>query len=272
VFGIIGIYLATLCSFWRLITRQDFMPVTPLAVILGTGALVHFANVIIAPNFRIGTRRFPGWLVPGAVAVIALLSCIGVTKPLWHPATAREFARLRAVLTLTRPGEFVMDSKGETIFRQRCIRAVLEPVTLERIEHHQLIDDVEERCIATRTCLVCTGPRLRVLPAHGRDFISRNFVPVLGGLRVAGCVLHSAAPNSPLHFNVAIPAEYDLIAHKQIVTGLLDGSECRGARFLEPGEHTFVPDGQVSPVELVWARAVENDYFPSKKALEGEIF
>ncbi|MBV9009288.1 MAG: hypothetical protein JO354_09010, partial [Verrucomicrobia bacterium] len=272
VFAVVAVYLATLCSFWRLITRQDFMPVTPLAIILCTGALVHFAGIVLGADVRIANRRAREWWIPAAVAALTAASCAIVTRPLWHPATAREFARLRAVLTLTRPDEFVMDSKGEAIFRQRCIRAVLEPVTLERIQRHELIDDVEERCIATRTCLVVTGPRLRVLPAHGREFISRNFIPVLGGLRVAGGLLHAAAANTPvLHFTVRIPAEYDLVAHKKTVAGILDGTECHGARFLESGEHTFVPGASVSPVQFVWARAVENHYFPSEKVLAADV-
>ena len=63
--------------------------------------------------------------------------------------TQREREILAEVLRLTRPGEFVMDFKGECVFRQRAYFYVLEPLTFVRLRRGLIVDNVAERLVKT---------------------------------------------------------------------------------------------------------------------------
>ncbi len=50
-----------------------------------------------------------------------------------------------------------------------------------------------------------------------------------------------------------IPASYEIIGRDSQVTGLLDGTPDEGARFLQPGKHTFVQTSAGQGLALLWA-------------------
>ena len=180
IFIICGFYITALYSFWTLMTRQDYLPYHPLA-------FVFFAAAVLA---ICDSEKFRSWLPsrlrriswPVWLTILGLLVTF-LSRPFWINGAKTETELLRDVLVLTEPGDFVFDCKGETVFRQRCFRPVLEPVMFERLQRKMIVDDVAQRCVETRTCLAAPTGRM---PWQARDFISQNYLPVKGFVRVAG--------------------------------------------------------------------------------------
>ena len=231
VFLICGFYITALYSFWTLMTRQDYLPYHPLA-------FVFFAAAVLA---ICDSEKFRSWLPPRLrrvswpvwLTVLGLLVTL-LSRPFWINGAKAETELLRDVLALTEPGDFVFDCKGETIFRQRCSRAVLEPVTFERLQRQMIPDDVAQRCVETRTCLAAPTGRM---PWQARDFISKNYLPVKGFVRVAGGYLkESTTQSGALEFESVIPASYKLVAREGNVEGLLDGESLQRRAIFESGE------------------------------------
>jgi len=61
---------------------------------------------------------------------------------------------LAEVLRLTRPGEPVMDTRYDSVFRPRPTRLLLEDITLYRLRTGSMTDDIRQRMIATATPVV----------------------------------------------------------------------------------------------------------------------
>jgi len=68
-----------------------------------------------------------------------------------------------------------------------------------------------------------------------------------------------------MDFDVVIPASYEIIARGVQVRGLLDATPYQGARFLEPGRHTFVQKSPAKTLVLLWAQAVDRNFTPFRK-------
>jgi hypothetical protein len=270
LFLICGFYLSALYGLWALRTPQDYLPYHPLAFVFCAAALLAISHRLDTYNLAVTQilRRLP---VPAFVALLFLAVSLG-TKPFWKDTAKIETNLLRSVLTLTNPGDYVFDCKGETVFRQRCCRSVLETITLKRIRRRTIPENIARRCVETRTCVAVMGDRT---PSDTRIFVRRNYLPVERNvvqsnyfpvdheLRVAGEFLKPAQPKSSrMDFNVVIPARYEIIAPDGHVTGLLDGTPYEGARFLEPGKHTFVQTSGGQNLALLWAQAADRHFTP----------
>jgi hypothetical protein len=175
-----------------------------------------------------------------------------VTKPFWNDSSSEETDLLQDILTITNPGDYVFDCYGETVFRQRCCRPVLETITLKGIRRRIIPNTLAQDCVETHTCVAVMmkgrtplGTKMFVRQNYipvDREFVSRNYSWPDRELRVAGAFLKPAQPNSKrIDFDVVIPAVYEIIAPDRRVTGLLDGTPYTGARFLERGKHTCLP-------------------------------
>src|SRR5437588_2491071 len=261
VFLICGFYVPALWSFWNLLTRQDFLPYYPLAFVLCSGALLAVSRSLAGYDLRVtqSLRRVP---LPAFIALIEFF--IGmVTHPFWIDGARIETDLLRGVLKLTDPGDYVLDCKGETIFRQRCFRPVTESVTLERLRRGLMADNAAERCIATHTGVAVMMGRM---PARARAFVWGNYIPVGDNILVAGRFLWPSSTDSTrMDFHVVIPAPYKIIARDDVpVRGTLDGIPYDGARFLAPGKHTFVQTSPGATLVLLWAQAVDRNFIPLK--------
>jgi len=262
VFVICGFYLPALHSFWNLITRQDYLPYYPLAFVMCSGGLLALSRRVEGHDLRIAQclRRFSLPAFIGLIEVVLVL----VTRPFWIDGGRIETNLLRGVLKLTDPGDYVLDCKGETIFRQRCFRPVTESIMLERLMRGLVRDNAAERCVETRTCVAVMKGRM---PIRARQFIWENYIPVGDDLRVAGRLLQrSSADSTRLEFEVVIPAAYKIIASDAPVTGTLDAIPYDGARFLAPGKHTFVQTSPAATLLLLWAQAVDRNFVPLKFA------
>jgi Dolichyl-phosphate-mannose-protein mannosyltransferase len=260
IFLVCGFYEPALYSFWNLLTRQDELPYYPLGFVLVSGGLLAISPYFARYHPRIGRylRRIP---LPAFVALLELLLLIA-SRPFWIDRARLETGLLRGVLKLTDPGDFVLDCKGETIFRQRCFWPVTESIMLERLARRLVVDNAAERAVETRACVAAMKGRM---PFYARKFIWQNYISVGNDLRVAGRFLRpSATDGSRLEFEVVIPASYKIIARDGPVTGMLDGTPYEGARFLEPGQHTFVQTSSRTQLAALWARAVDRNFLPEK--------
>ena len=260
IFLICGFYALALYSFWNLLTRQDDLPYYPLTFVLVSGGLLAISRYFARYDSRVGRylRRIP---LPAFVALLYLVLLIA-SRPFWIDRARLETGLLRGVLKLTGPGDFVLDCKGETIFRQRCFWPVTESIMLERIARRLVPDNAAARAVETRACIAAMKGRM---PLRTKQFIWKNYIHVGDDLRVVGRFLRpSATDGSRLEFEVVIPASYKIIARDGPVTGTLDGTPYDGARFLAPGVHTFVQTSSRTQLAALWARAVDRNFLPEK--------
>ena len=260
IFLICGFYVLALRSFWKILMRQDYLPFYPLAFVFISGILLAFSSHLARSDLRASNylRRVP---LPAFVA-LAEFFLVLATPRFWINSPQVEANLLRSVLRLTDPGDYVLDCKGETIFRQRCFWPVMESITLERLNRGLLADDAAERAVETHTCVAVMMGRM---PRKAEQFIWENYIPVGNDLEVAGRFLKSSATdNRRMDFAVVIPASYEIVAPDGPVEGMLDGKPYDGARFLAPGEHTFVQTSSRTQLALLWAKAVARNFIPVK--------
>lgn len=261
VFLAAGLYFAAVHTVWPIFTAQDHLPFYPLFIILLTPVILAAPSFLTPPegSFRPGRPRF-GVLAAVLVAVVEV-GYLLTAVPLRHNGGDNEAALLTEVLRLTRPGEPVMDLKGETVYRPRPFYYVLETITRERMRRGLIADDIPERLIATRTRVTVTD--VGGFPTRGRQFIEQHYLPV-GRLRVVGQILGPSVTDGmhPFTFDVPIPAAYSIVSETGGAAGVLDGRPYEGVRFLDRGRHEFRPSSGTGRFALVWARAVEKGYSP----------
>ena len=198
-----------------------------------------------------------------AIAVLAEIGVLFAGQPIWKDRTVNEINLIRGVLTLTEPNDYVLDCKGETIFRRRCFRPLLERITRKAIKRGIIADDAPQRCVETRTCVVATF--FDRYSDSTREFIERAYLPVTKYLRVAGAVLKSSPGDSHrFQFEVTIPATYKIISRAGEEVGLLDGAPYSSGRFLSEGPHIFESTASSNELVLLCAQAVDRHFRPLK--------
>lgn len=255
IFLTYGLAVLALCGFWPLVTRQDFLPLIPLLIVIATGFLLD------APFQTQPGVRSPLTLVLVIVAMVEIVTLVAKEKP-WHQHVLPESRLLADVLQLTRPGETIMDLKGETVFRSRPFYYVLEGVTRKRIELGMIKDSIPEDIVRTQTAVA--APDSMFFPSRGRDFLNRNFLPV-GQLRVAGQMLaaQNMQANGEIFFDIRIPTSYAMMSESGAAAGWLDGTPYRGPRRLGVGQHVFRASAPVNGrLAVLWAPAIERGYSP----------
>jgi hypothetical protein len=239
-------YLAALYGYWPLFTRQDLLPVIPF-VGLGFAALLSMLALRARGVPAIALR----WAVP-ALIVAELASLMSGNPGSKNITIEAHREKLESILSLTKPGEFVMDAKGESIFRKRPIYWVLEGITLERMRKGSIVDDIPEKLAETGTAVVVIDR----LPQRALDFVQRNYLPAMLNLSVAGQRFAGSAADTPVRFTVEIEAEYAIVGPDGALQGELDGSMYAGPRRLGRGEHEFRSQ-RPGTFALVWAPALE---------------
>lgn len=259
IFLVCASYLLALRVFWPPISRSEW-PFYPLAFVICSGALLALSEKLARQRWRI-CQIFRFAPLPALVAVTELFLLIR-TRTFWKDNTRRQTDLLRDILTLTEPADYVLDCKGETVFRQRCFRPILEGITIGAIQLGIIVDNSAQRCIETRTCVVSTLMIGRYSASTG-EFLERNYLPVTDTLRVAGVILKPSPEN--LHrfdFEVVIPTSYKIISGDAIVSGTVDETRYDGGRFLAPGRHTFETTSTSNQLVLLWTQAVERHFTP----------
>ena len=250
------LYITALQCFWPLVTRQDDLPFYPLAAIFWALIIPH-GSEWIGRRFENRAAGFPPWGGPLAAGLIEICWLTHVDKP-WSGHSQPHYHLLQEVLWLTKPGDYLMDLKGETVFRPRPYYYALERITRTRIIMGLLPDAIPERLRETRTCVVVSDNNH--FPTRAREFMNTNYIGS-GYLRVAGMFLNSASPDNPqISFEIAIAADYAVVTPKGLSKGLLDGQLCKSRQFLAPGEHSFLPAEGEAQTAVVWADAVEKNF------------
>ncbi len=250
LFGAV-IYASGLVGFWSgltPLTDQDWLPWMPLAMVLLAGGL--------------GT-----W---PALAVLAFLLVGVVRDPVDNTPAPGKYERFLAnVLKLTGPDDYVMDAKGEAIYRRRPYFFVLETQTRRKLIAGDLPDDIPERLVATRTAVTRTNR----LPDRAEAFVEAHYLRVGRGTSVLGQDLFSSELEPTRYeFEVGVPERYVIVGKNGPVTGELDGTPLKNARELTAGRHIFIRSSPAQPIALFWARAAEKGFsaFAARDLERGE--
>ncbi|HKO56137.1 MAG TPA: hypothetical protein VJ276_09675 [Thermoanaerobaculia bacterium] len=225
------VYTATVVCFWNLITPRDFLPILPVVAILASRlprpALIATATIMLASLYYYAER--------------------------FENRTREHITMMNQVLHLTRPGEPLMDLKGETIYRRRPYYYVFEAITREAIDRALIADTIPEDIVRARCYVVqANGP---FFPKRGGEFMDRHFVDV-GRLRAAGAWVGGYD-----EFEIAVPGPYVVLGEGGEVRGLLDGTPYTGARELQAGEHHFMPEKK-ERLAVLWAPAYARGFSP----------
>jgi hypothetical protein len=243
-----GFYALLLNGFSPIVSPQDWLPLYALLAMFAVAGAVALEK-------RASGARVASWLV--GVAALEIAATVYVVRP-WRDGTLAQRALVAEVLRLTRPADFVMDVKGEMLFRRRAYYPVLEDVTLARIRNGDVPDDIADRLVATRT-YVAVNDNER-FPPGGRRFLLGNYLPV-GALRVAGKLLVvNAAGRS--EFTLSLPGRYVVLSPTNAPLGTLDGRPMIGARQLDAGSHTVEGAVPGLPLALLWADAADRGLSP----------
>ena len=236
------VFTSSVACLWVLISPRDFVPVMPIVAILAIPGLQ-----------RMGMRHvsFTGAYI---VVTAAFLGFITYYADSFENKTDEHITMMRQVLGLTRPGEPLIDYKGETIYRRRPFYYILEHITREQFERDWIPDTIERDVVAAR-CHVAQADG-RFWPAAGRRFLQQNFLD-MGRLRASGQWLTEDGG-----FTIAVPGEYVIVEYDGEAHGELDGTPYRGARYLPPGPHRFVHSVGPRRLAALWAPAWNRGYSP----------
>ena len=161
---------------------------------------------------------------------------------------------LDQVLQLTRPGEPLMDLKGETVYRRRPYYYIFEAIGRRVMQRHMIPDDVPEAIVKAR-CYVtqADGP---FFSARTRRFLREQFLD-MGRLRAAGSLIRDDGT-----FTIAVPGDYVVINHAGEAAGTLDGAGYTGPRSLAAGPHRFDRATSGDRVAVLWAPAFRRGFSP----------
>jgi hypothetical protein len=187
--------------------------------------------------------------------------------------TQAAVARIAEALRLTDPGDYLMDAKGDNIFRPRPYYYVLETLTRQRLQRGLLPDDLSQHLIQTRTAVVDESPRMT--PAALR-FVRENYIPISRGFAVTHLAALGRTLSNPVagevSFEIVIPERYSCVGPNGPVTGILDGTVWNCPRWLTAGSHVFQPAAENHPLSVIWARALERGFspFPKVKLAKGK--
>jgi hypothetical protein len=237
-------YYITLKSYWPIVTKEDYVVSDPLF----TGIL---ASVVV--NLPDLWPRVAGWLrfiAPGTIAFVGL-GLILMSESPFQDRTKNKISMVATALRLTEPSDYVMDSKGETIYRKRPFYYVLEGMTGRRMKAGMIEDTIPEQLVETETPLAT----VRRMPSAAAEFIRKNYLPIAFRLSVLGQIL--TAQNETFGFDIAVPSVYSVLDESGSFEGTLDGKNIAGPVRVEAGHHEIRRTAGTGRVALLWARAAE---------------
>lgn len=255
-----GLYLALLESFWPLITKQDFLPSTPLvALAVVAGVQWALARLERARPLLVAARA--GVFALAAMCAIDIFAVCRTQVP-WRNWNQAEDQILRETLRATRPGEPIMDIQGETVFRPRPFYYILENLTEARLADGLLSDHIARDIIRTRTHFAAADSKY--FPLLGRRFLNEHFLK-FGVLRVLGTKLENGGDSSDVErtFHVCYPERFAIVATGAPAAGMLDGARYLAPIQLSAGVHRYRPGQGERNDAVVWATAIERNLLDS---------
>jgi hypothetical protein len=248
----VSVFFPLLHGVWMVMTQQDYVPWYPLVFVLTIPALFAVFDWI-------GSRT-RGWLPPALLALVLVggeaFSFFKSTKFVTVQNSLIE--EIDEVLALTRPGEVIMDSKGETIFRERAFYYVLETLTKRRMADGLIKDEIVENMVSKHVAVLDNAEGRLTEPAQ--KFFAENYVKV-GELWVAGKRL-TPDKNGDCTFEVGVELPYTVTDPKSQVSGTLDGLPIDGPRTMKTGQHQIHLTTYNKNIALLWARAAGLGFSP----------
>lgn len=240
LFLTVVIYFLSLFGFWPIVTRQNFLPV------------YFLIGMLVIDKLLVWLKK-KGFSLVKTFILLSLIetAVIFVYAPPWENETKGLIEEIAEVLKLTNKDDWVLDQKGETVYRKRPYYYALESFTRERLSRGILPDNISDELIAKR-CYVVTNENLSKFPPDARRFMEENYIPV-GYMRAAGKYLE---PGRISRFELRVPGVYAIIADDVEMKGILDGVEYTGPCFLDAGTHEFISKNPKAKPILIWSQAV----------------
>ena len=219
----LAVYAITLPALGVPISPRDFLPFMPLA-----------AMFVAAKITRVRTY---------AILALAFVAALWYYADRFENRTDWHTTMLDQALRLSRPGEMIIDVKGETIFRRRPFYFVFENITRAQMARGIIRDTVDEDVIRTRTHVAqADGP---MWPPLARAFLSENFLD-MGRLRASGQWLRDDGS-----FTIAVPGEYVIVSERGAVSP---------AREYAAGRYRFATHNE--KLAVMWAPAFRRGHSP----------
>lgn len=235
---------------WTMITPQDYLPYSPVPVL----GLAFLAATLLP---RLAPWRFVSTVVLLGIGA-KLAVAMSPKHAVGHLTNRERIEEMAAVLRLAKPGEYVMDAKGESIFRPRPYYYVIETFTRQRLALGLLPEILPARLAETHTAIVF-GTLL--VPKLSRAFLAENYLDI-GPLSVAGKLLERPFAEPHLSVEVRIPQSYRVVSDRPGLAGTIDGLPLADAHWLEAGRHEIELTKSEGRLALVWSRAIEDGWSP----------
>ncbi len=230
-----GVFFVLVGGVWPVVGPRDFLPLMPLGAIF-------FAAFVARSR-----RAVPAFAAASALCLIAL----AYYADRFENRTDEHITMMDQVLRLTRPGELLMDYKGETIYRKRPFYFAFELNTRTQMARGIIPDTIAADMIRTRTYVAQADGAM--WPPRARAFLNTHFLN-LGRLRAAGQFVREDGT-----FTIAVPGEYVVVSERGEARGALDGAPYRGARVLPAGAHRWSGEPGVA---VLWAPAFRRGHSP----------
>jgi MFS family permease len=237
-------FFLTTQSFWPILSQRDYLAVMPLMAMFIVAYLISRGPRVVA------------MLAPAVLTILFAAFLFRYTNG-FRDRAGEQIAAMREVLALTRPGDCVMDLKGETVYRPRPFYYALETIARTAISRQLIADTIPEAVISGRCHLA--GADALFFPPRARTFLTNHFLD-LGALRASGQWIRSDGS-----FSVAVPGRYVMAGRNGLVRGVLDGAPIGGAVSLDAGNHRFIRATAGERVACFWAVAFERGYSPFQR-------
>jgi hypothetical protein len=244
----VGLYPLLLLGGWPVVTRQDFLPYYPLL-------FVCLAPLVVSLWKRLPRPITSSPLAGSICFAILLLVEVGCNADILFRKRSPDpisADRIGEVLRLTKPGETVLDPKGDVVLRPRPIYDVLELFTIAQYRGRVLADQIPEQLIAHHTMVAVRSDRY---PERTRRFLQKNFI-WSGRLLIAGFAIPENAGGS-FQFHLSLGGTYVFLSNGHLLSGKLNGVSIRGKADMQPGFFEFIPDAADQPVTIEWERAYQ---------------
>jgi len=236
------IYLLLLLGFAPESRKQTFLVVTPL---------------VIASAVWIGFGLIPArWVrLAGAACCLGFFIHFVAESRLWKDGMREQRELLAEVLHLTRPGEALLDNRGETIFRPRPVYPAFVAIVRDKIDA-DLLPSPAVPTSGPERAPFSIGP-IDGMPKSIRAIMKKHYLlNSTGRLRAAGYPLaldsEDGSPVSTVDLRMA--GDYLLVADGEVLDRLT---------FEEPGRKSVELPVREEPFFLIWEQAWKSGFRPA---------
>ncbi|HEY5706533.1 MAG TPA: glycosyltransferase family 39 protein [Terrimicrobiaceae bacterium] len=251
VFFSAAIYTVALIGFSPELRKQTLLPVYPIFIL--------FAWKYGAAFLR---QRRPEAVTAAGLAISgAALVHLVIEGRLWEDGLRDQRELLKDTLRLTGRGDYLMDRKGETIFRRRPVYLVYQHATVRAIEEGRLSDP--DPALLTKTGTAVAIGESMGLTDPMRKFIGKNYMPAGDGrLRVAGrsLLFYPEGGHLAARAPMMIAGDYVAVRGEEVL---------QETRVEQPGWHDVDLGGEAGPASLFWKPAWDAGFRPAENKREG---